>query len=705
MTTNPDGDLSDRSEFPRQDYNAYIRRVVGKGMEFWRSRRLERIPAGHMGLNFAVGQQNWREASQNGVGNFNWPFNIVDVDGNQILDNTDLLIYNGRPIDPTAPGVLAALPRRRFINATNEGIAPPQMKFLTFTPSRGLILRRFASWAWMTFLFVAGTVEDKLRRQDNIARRAQRMRQILSRGGGSAVKIGQHLAHRLDMMPWVLATELSQLVDVVPPFPFDQAQSIIEGTIGQPIQEIFQRFDPEPILATTIQNMYQARLKNGSIVVVKVRRPGAGELIMADLSVIEWSLNTLEWLTILRHGSTRGIRSGLRQTLLEEFNFTQEARHQDLFRRAAKQSGKRFFTSPRIHFHLSGKELVVDEFVGGMWLWELLAAMERKDAARLQQARELEIDPAKVARRLLWVNTWGWNESLFFYSNPQPDNIIVTRGSKLIFTEFSSVSAVDRSKRRTLRRNMDSMIKQDALDMARASLTLLEPLPPINLSEFIKELEGHNWQLLYMLANRNAYSNWTDLTMATQWKGLIEVCSKYDVVIDLQILRLLRSMMLFEGMAVRLDRSLDILEEYRKYDDHRATRARIRITTLVEERLHDGGDNRDFLALEWTANIAEGLFHRIRQFASTPSVSFNTLMSKWSFAFFMLIKFLYQVILLTGFGLGIALLTQLLFNDGSINWKTALEGVLTNRIYQFAILFLIFVNGRSTLFRMDDKEV
>jgi predicted unusual protein kinase regulating ubiquinone biosynthesis (AarF/ABC1/UbiB family) len=395
----------------------------------------------------------------------------------------------------------------------------------------------------------------------------------------------------------------------------------------------------------------------------------------------------------------------LRQIVLEELNFTQEIRYQELFRRAAKRSGKDFFTSPRIHFDLSGEEVVVEEFVGGLWLSELLSAVQAGDEALLERARAEDIDLSKVARQLLWVNSWGWSENLFFYTNPQPDNIIVAPGSKLIFTEFSSVSAIDRSMRRALRRNMQSLADNDALNMARASLILLEPLPPISLSEFIKELEGRNWQMLYALANRNDYSDWVDLTTAAQWKGLVEVCAKYGVVIDLNVLRLLRSMMLFESMAVRLDRKLDVVKEYRQFDDFRAFQSRQRIISMVEKQVRKGGTDRNYLVLDRVTSTGDRIFQRIRQVAATPAVSFSTMMSKWSFAFFMLIKFLYQVLLVSVVALGVAFSIQLIAGDGRLNLIAAVQMVVTDRVYLLIVLFLLFVNGRSVLFRMDDTEV
>ena len=127
-------------------------------------------------------------------------------------------------------------------------------------------------------------------------------------------------------------------------------------------------------------------------------------MFMANILALNWLLTLAEALTIFRPGFTKGLRNDFRELLMEELDFVQEARRQDAFRRAAVQSRKRYFSAPSVHLDLSNEEVVVNEFASGLWLWELLAAIEQGHETVLAQAREMNIDPKKVARRLLWVN-------------------------------------------------------------------------------------------------------------------------------------------------------------------------------------------------------------------------------------------------------------------------------------------------------------
>jgi len=102
-------------------------------------------------------------------------------------------------------------------------------------------------------------------------------------------------------------------------------------------------FDPTPVGSASLACVYQAILKNGTKVVVKVRRPGVRDLFMADLQVLDWMSGLAEFLTIIRPGFTQKLRVELREVLMEELDFRREGRFQDIFRRNAKKAGMEVF--------------------------------------------------------------------------------------------------------------------------------------------------------------------------------------------------------------------------------------------------------------------------------------------------------------------------------------------------------------------------
>lgn len=578
------------------------------------------------------------------------------------------------------------------------------MRFVSFKVDHLLSLRCFFNWIQLLLDFSINTLFDALLGRDTPRRRALRLRRAFERHGGALIKLGIHLSMRVDFMPWVYCNELSGMIDRMKPFPISQAVEIIERSTGKPLSATFSRFDPEPIQSIAVACIYQAFLHDGEKVIVKVRRPGIGEQFMADIEAFDWLLIIAEFLTIFRPGFTQGMREEFRSLLLEELDFVQEARRQDSFRRAAAKSRRNFFSSPRIHLELSGEEVVVNEFASGMWLWELLSAIDQGNEAVLAQARERNIDPKKVAKRLLWVNYWAREENLFFHADPNPDNIIIGENSTLYFINFATTGTLSRTQRQAVRQNLYYAWQRDPQNMARASLVLMEPLPPVDTIELTQELETYNWQVVYALEATPESLTWQERTSVIQWIGFIEMARKYGIAIDMQILRLLRATLLFESMAARLDKEIDYIEQYRKFEDYKAEQARRRVTDSILDQLDGKSDEQLVIRMDRVMKTMESILFRTMHMFSLPSVNFSALIGKWSFAVYILVRFLGQALVIT---LATVFLVVLNLYSGRqpIDVNDVIQGVLTNPLYQIVILGLIFINGRTVLFRMDDKEV
>ena len=148
-------------------------------------------------------------------------------------------------------------------------------------------------------------------------RRAVRLREVFDGAGVSFAKLAQQLSLRADVLPYAYCAELSKMLDRAQAIPTAEAIAIIERSLGRPLNEMFSAFDPEPIGSASLACVYQATLKSGERVAVKVRRPGIGPLLAADLRAMDWLLILAEMLTLVRPGSTKQFRQELR-TIADE---------------------------------------------------------------------------------------------------------------------------------------------------------------------------------------------------------------------------------------------------------------------------------------------------------------------------------------------------------------------------------------------------
>ena len=211
----------------------------------------------------------------------------------------------------------------------------------------------------------------------SVPRSAVRFRETLERTGGSFIKIGQQLSLRADLLPYAYCAELSKLLDRTNPIPTSQAIDVIERSLGLPLSAIFESFDPNPIGSASLACVYQARLKTGEHVAVKVRRPGIGRLIAADLRALDWLLVVAETMALIRPGMTTQFRRELGKMLIAELNFRTEARYNEMFRIRTQKDGDGI-TAPHVYFRYCTDEVLVNELVSGVWMWELMAAVDQE---------------------------------------------------------------------------------------------------------------------------------------------------------------------------------------------------------------------------------------------------------------------------------------------------------------------------------------
>src|SRR6516165_6382337 len=80
----------------------------------------------------------------------------------------------------------------------------------------------------------------------------KRLKQAFERLQVTYLKLGQYLAIRADLLPRELCRELEALFDEVAPLELSVVEQVIASELGQPADEVFAEFAPEPIAAASI---------------------------------------------------------------------------------------------------------------------------------------------------------------------------------------------------------------------------------------------------------------------------------------------------------------------------------------------------------------------------------------------------------------------------------------------------------------------
>lgn len=510
--------------------------------------------------------------------------------------------------------------------ARKEGSGKPgsDLKSQSFLPNprRGPVfnaglfrtLARLVLWFAGGFLFFCGVAWDFVHGRNTQESRARRVRLTLESMGTTFIKIGQQLSMRLDLLPYAYTCELEKLLDNVPPFPADVAVKTIERTSGFRLDEIFATFDTQPIGSASISCVYQAVLRSGEHVAVKVRRPDIGVHLAADMRAIGWLLKVFEIL-FLTPGFTDNFVRELRTMLFEELDFIREARFADLYRhRMRKTRQMRFVSVPRVFFDYSSDEVMVSEFVTGMWMTDVLSALETRDPEGLARLDEMRADPIILARRIQLIARFNNFENIFFHADLHPANILIKPGNKIVLIDFGSCGSFSKRELSSWRRWFDAQSIDDVGGMVQAALAILEPLPPIDREGFGMRLEAMFWDDLYAIKSK--HSDWSERISSRMWLGFLRLSQEFQIPMRLNTLRMIRASMLSDTIAARLDNDQDPYREFRYYEKGAGRRAKRRVLKRVHHLLGPG----KFIRIEAGVETAVKFVYQVQRAVDSLSL-------------------------------------------------------------------------------------
>lgn len=456
---------------------------------------------------------------------------------------------------------------------------------------------------------------------------AKRFRDLLVYLGGVLIKVGQQLSQRPDVLPPAYCDELRTLLDDLP-IRISEAdvRKAIRQQTGKTVEEVFEEFNYEPVGSASVSCVYKARLPEGDIVAVKVRRPGLLKAFTADLDAINWLFQLLEFVTIWRPGTTKDIRYELRDLLLEELDFRREARYQELFRRYHKRRKKLKVTAPKIYYKLSGEEVMVSEFVSGRKVTEIIAALESNDRQYLAELRQDGINPKTVAKHLVHSRYYSFHECPLFHGDPHPSNIMVQPNNRVVMLDFGACGVFSQRDRNLMWQMNHYYSRDDVGGMVNMVLLLMEPIHPINIHPFKRDLLDAWWTGFYGIKSNHA--QWWERSSLRLWLRFFELIRKYKIPIPRNMVRMIRATLLYDTVAARLYAKINVFTEFEKYTRDVARRARRQIIDSATRQLLTGPDDSNFLKLREIVDIGDDILVRVRRFLDNQDFTFAALAGK-----------------------------------------------------------------------------
>ncbi|MFW1732323.1 ABC1 kinase family protein [Acinetobacter baumannii] len=237
-----------------------------------------------------------------------------------------------------------------------------------------------------------------------------KLKEALEDMGPLAIKLGQLLSTRRDLIPPEILAQLVLLQDQVKPFDGEVAKQRIQDSLKADVNTLFARFDDQPLAAASIAQVHTAALHDGREVVVKVTRPDIRSQILQDFEILAWLGNTLESrLEAARALHLSEIIQDYRQIILNELDLSIEA---DNTRRMRHYfTGSTMMYVPKVY--MDTKDVMVAERITGVPI---------SDTATFDR---LGMDRAQLAEKGLTIFFTQVFRDNFFHADMHPGNVFV----------------------------------------------------------------------------------------------------------------------------------------------------------------------------------------------------------------------------------------------------------------------------------------
>ena len=371
----------------------------------------------------------------------------------------------------------------------------------------------------------------------------KRLALALEQMGPSAIKLGQLLATRPDIMGPEIARGLETLQDRLPPFSDAQARQIVESELSRPLDTIFSAFGP-PVAAASIAQVHAATTTDDPPrnVAVKILRPGIEAEFAQDFAAFRLAADFGE------HVSAEGRRLRLR-TLVEtlaasvalELDLRMEAAAASELAQNTRDDDQ--FRVPALDWSRTAARIFTSEWVDGVVL---------RDPETLVAAGH---DPQQVAINVLRSFLTQALRDGFFHADMHPGNLFVDAAGRICAVDFGIMGRLEPAMRRFMAETLAGFLARDYMRVAQVHFEYGFVPKTHSVETFAQALRAVGEPIFGLTAR--------DVSMARLLEQLFETTRRFDMQLQPQLVLLQKTMVVVEGVARGLDPAFDIWEASR----------------------------------------------------------------------------------------------------------------------------------------------
>lgn len=290
---------------------------------------------------------------------------------------------------------------------------PPLGRWRRMLPLAGTVIVLWLRWRWLR-------LQRRCLGDERMAGATQRFHQAAAlavvrralKQQGLIVKTCQFLGSRADILMDEYVRTLSLVHDQVPPRPWLEMRPLIERELGGTIGDLYAEFDPQPIAAASLAQVYRARLRDGTAVAVKVQYPGIERIVRSDLQALRMLVGL--WARFEQVIDFRPVVDEMERNAPEEVDFIHEGRAAE--RLATVLADRDDVVVPRIYWDRTSRRVLTMDYIDGIRISDVEAQ------------RAAGVHTPQVAESLIDLYNTMILERGMFHADPHPGNLFVVPG-------------------------------------------------------------------------------------------------------------------------------------------------------------------------------------------------------------------------------------------------------------------------------------
>lgn len=372
----------------------------------------------------------------------------------------------------------------------------------------------------------------------------ERLVLMLEELGPTFIKLGQLLSTRPDLLPREYIEKLRELQDNVEAVEYEKIRNKLNEEFDKNINELFLYFEPKPMAAASIGQVHKAILKDGTEVVIKVKRPNIDNIVNADLAIL---------LNIARLAENRipEIRiyepvekiEEFAQNLKKELDYTLEGWNIERFKQNFDKDETIYV--PKVFWDYTTKEVLTMEYIDGIKVNQI----DKIEKLGLDR-KKIAVNGAKSIMKQIFIHG-------YFHGDPHPGNILILKNGKIVFIDFGMMGRIDEQTKRKLAILITYIVNKNSHGIVDVLLDIGVANKNIDLAKFELDIDD--------IVNRYYGRTLKQINIAQLINEIFLLLAKYRINIPSNFTLLLKCIITIEGVGRELDPDFNIIEVARPF--------------------------------------------------------------------------------------------------------------------------------------------